>query len=149
MRIHSSRLFYTTLYQSSEMKETHFHKIFIKLQIYELMGDSKEISKSLIEEGDVYQKVDLAFKVQIKNTNFSFILLFLVLFRITLRSCFYPKGEKSLSIKHQRSLANKRPSQLRYLIDWLCCTVLLYKYSLALDFIIRIQTSISVSIKQN
>ena len=27
------------------------------------MGDSKEISKSLVEEGDVYQKVDLAFKV--------------------------------------------------------------------------------------
>ena len=102
------------------------------------MGDSKEISKSLIEEGDVYQKVDLAFKVQIKNTHFSFILLFLVPFRITLRSCFYPKGEKSLSIKHQRSLANKQPSPVE-IID--CCAL----YSLTLDFIILIQTSISVS----
>ena len=27
------------------------------------MGDSKEISKSLIEEGDIYHKVDMAFKV--------------------------------------------------------------------------------------
>ena len=68
MRIHSSsRLFYTSLYQSSDIKETHFNKMFIKFQIYELMGDSKEISKSLVDEGDVYQKVDLAFKVSIKE----------------------------------------------------------------------------------
>ena len=33
------------------------------------MGDSKEISKSLIEEGDIYQKVDLAFKVSTRNTH--------------------------------------------------------------------------------
>ena len=33
------------------------------------MGDSKEISRSLVEEGDIYQKVDLAFKVRIsRNT---------------------------------------------------------------------------------
>ena len=31
------------------------------------MGDSKEISKSLVEEGDIYQKVDLAFKVRISH----------------------------------------------------------------------------------
>ena len=31
------------------------------------MGDSKEISKSLMEEGDVYQKVDSAFKVLTKE----------------------------------------------------------------------------------
>ena len=31
------------------------------------MGDSKEISKSLVDEGDVYQKVDMAFKVCIHH----------------------------------------------------------------------------------
>ena len=33
------------------------------------MGDSKEISKSLVDEGDVYQKVDMAFKVCIHHQN--------------------------------------------------------------------------------
>ena len=45
------------------------------------MGDSKEISKSLVEEGDVYQKVDLAFKVSIKGLKLMFVC-FLSLFKL-------------------------------------------------------------------
>ena len=69
------------------------------------MGDSKEISKRLVEEGDVYQKVDLAFKVSIKEILLFDCLivcfgLFVSSLQITLRTCFYHRPEKSLSIKH-------------------------------------------------